>query len=97
MKYSRDQRRQIARAFDFARVQLKNGKSAYICLALEKLPRYERHGAVRVVRDRLKGHYTLGSWLVAQGIPWDEVYDDLARQRAHRVAWLEKLIDEFTA
>jgi len=48
--------------------------------------------ALSIINDRLDGH-TMASWLIAQGIPDDDLITE--RVQAHRVAWLKLLVEEF--
>lgn len=99
-KYTRYERKQIAEAFKAAVAHLNDGtpalgKTLYICRALEKSNALHWRYARGVVIARLEGSATLGIWLHERcGVPpWD-----LTRPRlqAHRHAWLQELIREFS-
>lgn len=99
-KYTRYERTQIAKAFKAAVAHLNDGivvlgKTRYICRALEKSNAPHWRYARAVVMARLRGADTLGIWLRYQaGVPSEELTDE--RVQAHRHAWLQELIREFS-
>lgn len=77
------------------------GKCRYICDALGKMyssgeiseTRWAQ--AVGIIQRRLGSrNCDLGDWLISQGVPEDEL--TFSRMQAHRLAWLDRLVEEFT-
>lgn len=98
--YTPCMRRMIASAFKAAVPHLDDGtgqvgKYIFICLALERsgAPYWDR--AVEVVGSRMGEWCSLRGWLrYSAGVPSADL--TYARVQAHRHAWLQELIREFS-
>jgi hypothetical protein len=97
-------RKQIAEAFRAARViskeEMDAGCYGYICIALRRaattkvISRHAARNATEVVMKRLGGCFSLGDWLRDfSRVPGAEITP--AAVKAHRLAWLDRLIAEF--
>ena len=101
------ERADIVKVLTFAKSNLWDGKGyvsdkpTYICYALGDVectsPKYEK--VVCYIREliefRLCGNNSLEKWLkVYIGIPVDQITPQ--RMQAHRHAWLDMLIEEFS-
>lgn len=75
------------------------GKWPYICYAINAVagdrPTKAHTAARKVVMDRLGGRASMLPWLEDQGIPRQEI--TINRLQAHRHAWLDQLIAEFSS
>lgn len=99
-KYTSYERKQIAEAFKAAVSHLDDGtgqvgKCVFICLALERsgAPYWGR--AVEVVGSRMGEWCSLRGWLrYSAGVPSE--YLSYPRVQAHRHAWRQELIREFS-
>lgn len=98
-------RKQLVEVFKEAKDWLWDGgpkfklfpKSRYICVAINGcryLPRAHRESATAIVSKRLQGAPTLKGWLIDKGIPEEDMTTE--RMQAHRHAWLDLLIEEFS-
>ena len=98
-------RKQLVEVFTQAKEWLWDGgpifklflKSRYICVAINEchyLPRAHRESATAIVSKRLQGAHTLKGWLKGKGIPEEDLTPE--RMQAHRHAWLDLLIEEFS-
>lgn len=68
----------------------------YICNILNHLSRCGVEGAEKaktVVMWRLGGYTTFYSWLMANGVEYEEMSD--RNVQAHKKAWLRMLVEEF--
>lgn len=106
-RFSKADRLKIAKAFKDAKAFLwdgngirPRGKQTFICFALEEAmfcgtPAYDAYqSAISVIALRLRPHTSLTSWLSAQFIPSHDL--TCPRLQAHRLAWLDLLIKEFS-
>ena len=77
------------------------GVTDYICIALaivaDDNPDHYigAEKAKRIIAKRLDGCYALDTWLSLKGIPHNDL-NDYNRMQAHRHAWLDMLIKEFS-
>ena len=91
----------ISEEFKLARVLIENYEDSYICYALQHSVKYKNDPtptpAMRVIKDRLNGHFCLESWVYAKvGYKvWDN--NKTKTMKATRLAWLDSLIAEFEA
>ena len=86
-----------------------HGRNEHICTCLQdlehagKISTAAMLAARKIVMERLNGSYTLSSWLrMHGGVPEEDVSDDREynagrRAQAARKAWLESLVQEFSA
>lgn len=104
MKYTKQQRAQIADAFRAAKKILWKGTGSklpssmhrYICLAINQSGGFFAGPMARkIVMQRLGKHSYLGQWLIEQGVP--RVLQTDRRMQQHRHAWLDSLIKEFSS
>lgn len=93
------QRRGVAAAFGACKKYLWDGRSSgcltpYICWALADSEHRYALVAQDVIEKRLMGHPTVSSWLRSVGVPPEDLTGK--RLQAHRHAWVNKLIEEFS-
>ena len=99
--------KEIAAGFAAAKQYLWDGvgefpksKSSYICIAIQNACNKQgisvkvQIACTLVISSRLGGDYTLRSWLLTQGICEEDLTEALIQ--AHRHAWLDLLIKEFS-
>jgi hypothetical protein len=110
-EFTKEQRQQIAEAFKAAKDFLWDGlggnrarRERYICYALaeaacaKRVEQFSRLRAAGVINHRLGQHAYLEGWLQHYArIPLAEINSDLPRLQATRPAWLDSLIEEFSA
>jgi hypothetical protein len=105
--YTKKQRKAFVRLLKAAKGSLWDGtpgiygKHTYICLSV----REAQLDGVCLLKDskalcdeidrRMAPHITLRQWLKSQGIPTEEL--DFIPLQAHRLAWINLLIKEFSA
>ena len=105
--FTKAQRAQFVRQLEACKPFLWDGKSSwglkqtrYICIAVAygaDDPKLKLKYAVTLRREierRLENTCTLGVWLRNQGIPIADLTD--VRVQAHRHAWVDLLIEEFS-
>ena len=105
--FTKAQKAQFVRQLEACKPFLWDGKSPwsheqtrYICIAVAygaDALKLELEYAVTLRREierRLENTSTLSSWLLDQGIPPDDLTE--ARLQAHRHAWVDLLIEEFS-
>ena len=105
--FTKAQRAQFVRQLEACKPFLWDGKSSwgfkqtrYICIAVAygaddlKLKLEYAVTLRREIARRLENTSTLSSWLLDQGIPPDDLTE--ARLQAHRHAWVDLLIEEFS-
>lgn len=101
--YTDAKREQIAQAFKNAKKHLWNGlgrqgkKQEFICLAIRS--RFDgdvidANTAIHIIEQRIGWCNTMSCWLTEQGIPVSQITP--RRLQAHRHAWLDMLIAEFS-
>lgn len=84
-----------SKIFKKARERIESGKESYICFAINSVDlNFEDWIRARdVIRSRLDGFFSLDAWLYSKGVQrTDNMAEDL---RAHRIVWLDQLIQEF--
>lgn len=92
-------RADMAAAFRLAKDHIDSLR--YICIALSAVKNASPHrkyavdACKKLVRQRLRGHYELWSWIVIRGHATNEEYD-ADRLLVTRHAWLDSLIEEFS-
>lgn len=103
MNYTKEQRKVMVRALRACKSRLWDGTENryatprvchYICLALPR--RHEGSTlARRLIKDRLLPYWSLDSWLYHQlgDARWSAEYTT-ERAQAHRLAWINLLIEE---
>ena len=99
MKYTKQQRRDLHKAFKAAESYLE--KQGFLCWALEiayragKITEGQQKLAKRLLANRIHPHHTVGTWLNrSAGVP-DREFTPKAME-AYRKRWLESLIKEFS-
>lgn len=99
MKYTKQQRKDLYKAFKAAQPYLE--EQGFVCWALGdaykvgKITTEQQKLAKRLINDRIHPHYTVGTWLNrSAGIP-DRLFTPKAME-AYRKRWLESLIKEFS-
>lgn len=100
--YTEAERQEIVAALKACKQFLWDGvgrgrrrREEYICIALERtnLPTGLTH---KLIRERLGlGTSSLHTWLVTRGVDPKDITQE--RMQAHRLAWVDKLIEEFSA
>lgn len=99
-----EQRAEIVKALTSAKRHLwrgsrsREGKTEYICIALECFAHRHPIGALHaksMISERLGADVTFRSWLEQQGIAKRSL--TYARVQQHRHAWVDQLIAEFSA
>lgn len=100
-KYTKTQRQNLVKVFEAAKLFLWDGsnssygiKKEYICHAIERTNLPGAHMAKLLVMRRLDGYYTFYNWLVRHGVSSFAITE--TRMQAHRLAWLNLLIEEFS-
>lgn len=99
MKYTKQQRKQIAAAFREARKVIASDDERYICYALGEICLDGAENAIQVVQERLDQPkmLTLADWLLrVHGIDAGFVDDYAEQMRLYRLRWLDALIKEFS-
>lgn len=99
--------KQIATVLMLAKGHLATGlsndehKCIFICNAVSRVGKYNTHCAAiadhvinNIITARI-GQGTLGGWLMSQGVKKAEL--TYAKMQAHRHAWIDLLIEEFSA
>lgn len=108
MNVSKDEAKDIVVALKLAKLQLwdgigeNHGHVSYICVALDLVTHAwcrDRRRAVELIKyiigERMGPRITMTSWLkYTVGIPANEL--TLERVQAHRHAWVDLLIEEFS-
>ena len=101
--FTKAQRSQFVRQLEACKPFLWDGKSPWgfeqtrhICIAVTYGADDPKHAVTlrREIERRLENTLTLGVWLCDRGIPPDDLTD--ARLQAHRHAWVDLLIEEFS-
>ena len=101
--FTKAQRAQFVRQLEACKPFLWDGKSSWgleqtkhICIAVARGADDPKHAVTlrREIERRLENTCTLSSWLLDQGIPPDDL--TYARLQAHRHAWVDLLIEEFS-
>lgn len=103
--FTKAQRAQFVRQLEACKPFLWDGKSSwgfkqtmYICIAVaygaDDLKLKYAGILRREIERRLENASTLSSWLLDQGTPPDDLTE--ARLQAHRHAWVDLLIEEFS-
>ncbi len=104
MKYTKQQRTDIANALKAAKPFLAkkrgDGKTSYICNALRDGGADGWYNAKDIVMERICPHGTFRNWLDSN-VEFDDSngyipMDGHPKVQAHRHAWLDQLIEEFS-
>ena len=99
MNYTKEERTNIANAFKAAHLYLKDkhgdGKTNYICNALQDSGIDYCMTAQHIVRSRIAPHSTVLNWLDEQ-VGGVAEHSGHPKVQAHRHAWLDMLIEEFS-
>lgn len=99
MKYTKQERKQIASAFRDARELIASDDERYICYALGGVCLEGAEEALQIVQERLDQpkNFTLTDWLHrVHGIDTSFVDDYEEQMRLYRLRWLDALIKEFS-
>lgn len=96
MKYTKQERKQIAAAFKRAKRDIANCRHEFICVALEWAEMSGSENAIDVIDDRLCQYDTLNSWVRAHAKASPEVSGETEQMRLYRLRWLDALIKEFS-
>jgi hypothetical protein len=105
-QYTKEQRQAFVKLLEGSKATLWNGKgnkgkqNIYICLALEEawLDGFATQGDVetlcREIDHRLGNWCSMSTWLLSQGIPRADI--TMPALQAHRLAWINLMIEEFS-
>ena len=99
MKYTKQQRRDLHKAFKAAESYLE--KQSFLCWAVVaaygagKIDREQAKLAKNLIEHRIHPHFTVGNWLHSSvGVPNKELTPTATQ--TYRKRWLASLIEEFS-
>lgn len=102
MKYTKEQRLEIAEAFRDAQKRIQSRHNTYICFALRDCCAKAKKEATGVVRSKMNVNdetFSLEGWLLKHSIAkhsWIYGTEEAREQmRLYRLRWLDALIEEF--
>ena len=99
MKYTKQQRRDLHKAFKAAESYLE--EQSFLCWAVVaayeagKITESQQNLAKNLIEHRIHPHHTVGNWLHSSvGVPNEELTP--TAMEAYRKRWLASLIEEFS-
>lgn len=97
MKYTKQQRMEIAEAFRAARKIVDSGAEDFICVALQVSDARYSSEARHIISSRIHPYDTLNTWLMKNHRP-SRRHSRMngAQMRLYRLRWLDALIKEFS-